>query len=73
MTEETEDKNVEQIEATFGQMTAYVSGENRKDVEETFDHVWETLIETYNMSKDDVSESEEEQAFGSDKNKRTYG
>lgn len=36
----------EQIEASFGPMTVYVSGTDSEDVQETFDQVWETMMDT---------------------------
>lgn len=45
--EETEDELMtEQIEASFGPMTVYVSGTDTEDVQDTFDHVWDRMMET---------------------------
>lgn len=53
MTDNTTDTDVEapgdmteQIEASFGPMTVYVSGTDSEDVQETFDQVWETMMDT---------------------------
>jgi len=50
MTNDTEtdepDEMTEQIEASFGPMTVYVSGTDTADVQDTFDHVWETMMDT---------------------------
>jgi len=36
----------EQIEASFGPISVYVSGTDTDDVQETFDTVWETMMDT---------------------------
>lgn len=46
MTDETAEEMTEQIEASFGPMTVYVSGTDSEGVQETFDHVWETMMDT---------------------------
>lgn len=60
---DTPDEMTEQIEASFGPMTVYVSGTNTDDVQDTFDHVWDRMMETsetmrerkQNQSDDDPS------------------
>jgi len=40
------DGMTEQIEASFGPMTVYVSSADSDVVLETFDHVWEEMMDT---------------------------
>jgi hypothetical protein len=40
------DEMTEQIDASFGPMTVYVSGTDQDDVLETFNDVWETMMST---------------------------
>jgi predicted AlkP superfamily phosphohydrolase/phosphomutase len=72
MTDETAEEMTEQIEASFGPMTVYVSGTDSEDVQETFDDVWETMMdtsETMREMKQDTNSDEDGgagpgQAFG---------
>jgi predicted AlkP superfamily phosphohydrolase/phosphomutase len=59
----------EQIEATFGPISVYVSGTNTEDVQETFDHVWETMIDTSETMKE-MKASTDDDADGPT---RTFG
>lgn len=43
---ENNDDMTEQIEASFGPMTVYVSGTDTADVQDTFDHVWDRMMDT---------------------------
>lgn len=55
--DELEDKMTEQIEASFGPISVYVSGTNTEDVQDTFDQVWQQMMETsdtmHNRSDDE--------------------
>lgn len=42
----TSDVPTAQIEATFGNITVYVTGDSQDEAQDTFDHVWETMMET---------------------------
>lgn len=44
--DEEDEIMTEQIEATFGPMTVYVSGTDTADVQDTFDHVWDRMMDT---------------------------
>lgn len=59
----------EQIEASFGPMTVYVSGTDTEDVQETFDHVWETMMDT----SEKMREMKQEQGDGEEVPGRTFG
>lgn len=50
--ENVPDDMTEQIEATFGPISVYVSGTDTEDVQETFDHVWKTMVDTSEKMKD---------------------
>lgn len=52
-------QQVEQIEATFGPMSAFVSGGDREEVLETFKEVWGELTETREEVKEDSDEGED--------------
>lgn len=47
---DTPEQMTEQIEASFGPMSVYVSGTEQQDVRETFEQVWETVMETYDRT-----------------------
>lgn len=66
-TETVDEMSLEQIEASFGPMTVFVSGTNAEDVQETFDHVWETMLDTSDKMKDMHDEDQ------SNHGGRTYG
>jgi hypothetical protein len=59
MTEDAPDAMTEQIEASFGPMTVYVSGTESEGVQETFDHVWETMMDTSEKMREMKSEDDE--------------
>lgn len=40
------DEMTEQIDASFGPMNVYVSGTEQEEVLETFNDVWETMMDT---------------------------
>lgn len=53
-----QEQSVEQIEATFGPMTAFVSGTDSDEVYDRFEDVWATLLETQQDMRDDQRERE---------------
>jgi hypothetical protein len=57
--EQTMDRHANAIEASFGPISVYVAGSTTDDVEETFDHVWETMMntsETMHDMKDEMDD-----------------
>jgi len=71
MTADAPDEMTEQIEASFGPMTVYVSGTDSSDVQETFDDVWETMMDTSETMREQKQNAENDddgagpgQAFG---------
>lgn len=49
----------EQIEASFGPISVYVSGTNTEDVQDTFDEVWETMMDTSETMHSRAEDGEE--------------
>jgi hypothetical protein len=63
------DEMTEQIEATFGSMSVYVSGTDPEDVQSTFDHVWGTVSDTVETMRENASNDQE----ADDDPSRTFG
>lgn len=49
----------EQIEASFGPISVYVSGTNTEDVQDTFDEVWATMMDTSDTMHNRAEDGEE--------------
>jgi len=67
---ETNEEMTEQIEASFGPVSVYVSGTDTDSVRETFDGVWETMMDTSDRmqsmksDEDDDSDGPSGRTFG---------
>lgn len=46
MTKDAPDEMTQQIDASFGPMNVYVSGTDQEEVLETFNEVWDTMMDT---------------------------
>lgn len=58
------DDEFHEIEAAFGPMSVYVSGTDTESVQETFDHVWETMMDTSEKMKEMGDEGTDENDGG---------
>lgn len=54
------DGMTEQIEAEFGPMAVYVSGTETESVQQTFDDVWDKVMETYERVQEMKDDDEED-------------
>lgn len=70
-TVEQPDEMTEQIDASFGPMNVYVSGTEHEDVLETFNDVWETMLETSDAMHERKQEMDDDES--EDLSSRTFG
>lgn len=54
------DEMTEQIDASFGPMNVYVSGTDQDEVLETFNDVWETMMDTSEYMHERKQDMDEE-------------
>jgi len=54
------DEMTEQIDASFGPMNVYVSGTDQEEVLETFNDVWETMMDTSEYMHERKQDMDEE-------------
>jgi len=67
---EAPDGMTEQIDASFGPMNVYVSGTDQEDVLETFNEVWETMLDTSDTMHERKQDMDD---GGENRSSRTYG
>lgn len=68
--ESNDDRLTEQIDAGFGPMSVYVSGTDQEEIRETFDHVWDTVLELY---EDTIDERREQDSSGNSRTPSSFG
>jgi len=69
-TENKHDELTEQIDASFGPMSVYVSGTDPEEIRNTFDHVWETVLDLY---EDTMDEHREQNNSGNSRGPKSFG
>lgn len=58
--DDTADELTEQIDASFGPMNVYVSGTDQEEVLESFNDVWEKMLETSDIMHERKQDMDDE-------------